>query len=152
MKSFFILFFSLFLICLSSLFLTSCNENISEQEKDYTIYINNNEIKVEIADSQLEQQQGLMNREYLEENSGMLFIFTEEQRKSFWMKNTLIPLDIIFIGEDYLINDIYRVQPCKTDECELYSSTAKYVLEVDKGYSEENNINVGDFVDLSLIQ
>lgn len=152
MKSFFILFFSLFLICLSSLFLTSCNENISEQEKAYTLYINNNEIKVEIADDPLEQQQGLMNREYLEENSGMLFIFTEEEKKSFWMKNTLIPLDIVFISGDYLINDIYSVQPCETDECELFSADAKYVLEVDEGYCEENNINVGDFVDLSLIQ
>jgi hypothetical protein len=87
-----------------------------------------------------------MNREYLEEDSGMLFIFTEEEKKSFWMKNTLIPLDIIFISENYLINDIYSVQPCETDECELYSANAKYVLEVDEGYCEENNINVGDFV------
>ncbi len=141
MKSFFILFFSLILICLFG-----CNNT------NDIIYINNNEIKVEIADTQLEQQQGLMNREYLEEDSGMLFIFTEEEEKSFWMKNTLIPLDIIFIGEDYLINDIYSVSPCETDECELFSADAMYVLEVNKGYSEENNINIGDFVDLSLIQ
>jgi uncharacterized protein len=132
--------FIFFIFLFSCLFLTACNNT-----KDI-IYINNNEIKVEIADTQLEQQQGLMNREYLEEDSGMLFIFTEEEKKSFWMKNTLIPLDIIFISENYLINDIYSVQPCETDECELYSANAKYVLEVDEGYCEENNINVGDFV------
>ncbi|MBI2667761.1 DUF192 domain-containing protein [Candidatus Woesearchaeota archaeon] len=118
--------------------------------KDYLI-INNedNEIKVniEIADSDSERTQGLMFRESLDKNSGMLFVFEDEDYHSFWMKNTLIPLDMIFISKNLKIVDIKHAVPCD-DECISYKpkDKAKYVLEVNNNFAIENNINLGDKV------
>ena len=103
-------------------------------------------IKVEIADDDLERQQGLMFRSFLEENGGMLFIFDDEKKHDFWMKNTLIPLDMIFINENKKIVDIKYAQPCEKDPCELYEplESAKYVLEVNGNFTIENSIKIGD--------
>ncbi|MEM5793433.1 MAG: DUF192 domain-containing protein [Candidatus Aenigmatarchaeota archaeon] len=109
-------------------------------------------VMVETAKTPKEHERGLMFRENLEENSGMLFIFPREERKSFWMKNTLIPLDMIFIYSNGTINEIKQnVQPCKEDPCPTYPSKhpSKYVLEVNGGFCERKGIKVGDFVDFS---
>ena len=104
-------------------------------------------IKVEIADQPEERTLGLMNREILEPNHGMLFIFEGEDYWSFWMRNTLIPLDLMFISDQYTIVDIKEdFQPCKVNNCETYTSRekAKYVLEVNSGFVKENNVKIGD--------
>ena len=89
-----------------------------------------------------------MFREKLNENDGMLFVFDDESYLAFWMKNTLIPLDIIFIDENYGIVDIKNAVPCKEDPCALYKSLkpAKYVLEVNTNFTAKNKIKVGDKV------
>ena len=77
----------------------------------------------------------------------MLFIFEGEDYWSFWMKNTLIPLDLIFISDQYTIVDIKEnFKPCKVDNCDSYTSKkkAKYVLEVNSGFVKENNVKIGD--------
>jgi len=106
----------------------------------------NFEINVEIADNFEERAKGLMFREFLDENAGMLFIFEQEDYLSFWMKNTLIPLDMIFISEDFEIVDIKHATPCKQDPCVSYKtiSPAKYVLEVNGNFTLRNNIEIGD--------
>ncbi len=105
-------------------------------------------LMVELAKTPEEIRQGLMHREELEDGRGMLFVYEEPHIPSFWMKNMLISLDIIFIGEDLQIKHIaYEVPPCPQDEiCATYSPTVpvQYVLEVPGGYSEERNINLGD--------
>ena len=103
-------------------------------------------VSVEVADSPEAWQTGLMNRVSLPENSGMLFVFPGEQPRSFWMKNTLIPLDMLFISANLSIIDIATMQPCKADPCPSYRSKAPamYVLEVNAGYAEKNNILVGN--------
>lgn len=104
-------------------------------------------IYVEIADNPFEQSKGLMYRNNLDWNSGMLFVFDNERVQSFWMKNTLIPLDMIFIDKNHRIVDIKEnTQPCKIQNCPSYISKqpAKYVLEVNAGYAKENYINIGD--------
>ena len=105
-------------------------------------------VQVEIADEAAEWQQGLMFREELDADKGMLFIFEEEMTQRFWMKNTLIPLDMIFVNADLIIIDIQEAEPCKTESCMVYVSAApaQYVLEVNKGFSKENGINVGDLL------
>lgn len=115
--------------------------------KENTVEINNNKIKVEIADTPEKRTQGLMHRQSLK--GGMLFIFEEEKTRSFWMKNTLIPLDIIFINKNLKIIDIQQAIPCK-DNCISYISKqpAQYVLEVNHNYTIENNIKVSDNVKL----
>lgn len=106
------------------------------------------DINIEVAETQNQRAEGLMNRNEL--NGGMLFIFTEQQPVSFWMKNTLIPLDMIFISKNYLITDIQQAEPCKKDPCPTYSSTAMYVLEVNEDFCKNNDIKIGDRVSFSV--
>lgn len=103
-------------------------------------------ISVEIADDNNEREKGLMFRERLDENSGMLFVFDDESYRSFWMKNTLIPLDIIFIGKNFEIVDIKNAVPCREYPCALYKSSkpAKYVLEVKGNFTMRNKVGIGD--------
>ena len=109
-------------------------------------------MNIEIADNYEERRQGLMFREKLDENSGMLFIFESSGEYDFWMKNTLIPLDIIWINEDYKIVDIQKAVPCMDVACRSYipNGEARYVLEVNSGFAEENGINIGDEVNILL--
>lgn len=103
-------------------------------------------VSVEIADSIEEQALGLMFLDSLEENHGMLFVFSDEQQRIFWMKNTTIPLDILFIDKNGIIADIKEnFEPCIVEECEkYYSKPAQYALEVNAGFVEEKRIGVGD--------
>lgn len=110
--------------------------------------INNQKIPVELAETQEQQMKGLMFRENL--TGGMLFIYNEENQRSFWMKNTLIPLDIIWIDENKTIVDIKEnAMPCKVKKCEVYypDKEALYVLEINAGLAKEKNLSVGDKVD-----
>jgi uncharacterized membrane protein (UPF0127 family) len=104
-------------------------------------------IHAELAQIPTQWQKGLMFRKSIPADSGMLFIFPAEATQSFWMKNTLIPLDIIFISADNKIVDIKNnFQPCAADPCPVYQSAApvKYVLEVNAGVVREKGISVGD--------
>jgi len=119
--------------------------------KDLVIF-DNVTINVEIADSDEERANGLMFREFLGEDKGMLFVFDDSLPRIFWMKNTLIPLDIIFISEDFRIINIMEAEPCEKEPCEFYYSrgNARYVLEVNNGFSKNFNISVGKLVDIRI--
>lgn len=134
------IFFSVF----SLLLLISCSSH------PQVIFDDNINVKVEIAKTIEERQNGLMNRNFLEENEGMLFIFDDFKERSFWMKNTLISLDMIFIDKNLKITKILEADPCKEDPCDLYKGDAMYVLEVNKGFCDKNDIKEGEFVKLKL--
>jgi uncharacterized membrane protein (UPF0127 family) len=105
--------------------------------------------EVELAASEGERAEGLMFREHLDENKGMLFVFMESGVHNFWMKNTLISLDIIWISDDKRVVHIERdVPPCVEDVCPSYGSEkeSNYVLEVNSGKSF--GIEIGDKVRL----
>ncbi|MBI5065729.1 DUF192 domain-containing protein [Candidatus Woesearchaeota archaeon] len=135
--TFFLLFFFL---------LISCSQQINSQ---YAI-IHDLKIPLELAVTNEERSKGLMFRESLE--GGMLFIFEKKESLYFWMKNTKIPLDIIFLDDSYKIVDLKQnFQACTTEKCEVYESKpAKYVLEVNAGLVKDNNIRLGDRLDLFL--
>ncbi len=119
---------------------------INTNNDDYTF-------DIEIADTSEERAKGLMYRESMKDNHGMLFIFDEEQELNFWMKNTLMPLDMIFFDHDYKIVHIqHDAQPCKKDPCEVFSSLkpAKYVLEVKGGTTERLGIVPGNTANVNL--
>ena len=104
-------------------------------------------IQVEIADTESERMKGLMFRKSLPEKSGMLFVFPVEDIYSFWMKNTLIPLDMIWLDKDYRVVHIKSFVPiCVTDDCSVYDPgiKAKYVLEVNAGFSGFYQIKIND--------
>jgi len=108
--------------------------------------VNSRLILVEVAKSQAQRQQGLQNRSYLKKNRGMLFIFKKEDYHTFWMKDTYIPLDIAFIDRNKVIVDIQQMIPLDTRIRYKPAKKAKYALEVNAGWMEENNIQVNDKV------
>jgi len=108
-------------------------------------------IQAEFAKTPEELEKGLMNRTSLAKNSGMLFIFPDEKNRSFWMKNTFIPLDVIFISSKGRINEITTLNPCVENEiCQSYTSKspAQYVLEINAGAAEKWKIMEGDILEL----
>ena len=112
-------------------------------------------VRAEVANTDIEKTKGLMNRENLEDDEGMLFNFTSEKNRSFWMKNTLIPLDIIFMDKDRKIVDVIEsMKPCPEEPCKVYESgyPAMYALEVNAGYAERHNIRVGKIVTFREIE
>ena len=94
--------------------------------------LDNKTICLELAQTPQERSRGLMFRKSLCDNCGMLFIFDTEERRPFWMLNTYLPLDIVFIDRRQVVVDIKRASPCPGMPCPDYlsSSKAKYVLEV----------------------
>lgn len=109
------------------------------------------DISVEIADTDFLRQQGLSGRDSLNENSGMLFSFPKSSLPSFWMKGMKFPLDFIWIANNKIVQIDKNIEPepGKTDsELTLYrpKTPIDYVLEVNAGFSDKNNLKTGDSV------
>ncbi len=138
-KTFFLLSFLILAGC-SFLNPSSTAKLVFETGKAKTEY------RLEVAHSKDERANGLMFRTSLPEKQGMLFVFDKPARQSFWMRNTLIPLDIVFMDGDYKIVDIKKgFQPCKTVTCEVYTSSVKalYALEINAGEADKFGIETG---------
>ncbi len=109
----------------------------------------NVEVRVEIADEPDEQAKGLMDRTALGDDRGMLFVFPSEEDRSFWMKNTLIPLSIAYIDAEGRIVDIQDMKALDDDPPHYVSAKpARYALEVNKGFFDERGVKVGDRAEL----
>ena len=94
-----------------------------------------------------------MFRKKLDKNYGMVFVFSEDGKHTFWMKNTLIPLDMIWIGGDNKVVYVAQnVQPCKSLICPsvIPSGKAKYVLEINAGISDRLGIKMGDIAEIEI--
>lgn len=102
---------------------------------------------VELARTPAEWEKGLMNRTSLQEDHGMLFIFPDSQIRTFWMKNTVIPLDIIFINDSQVV-DLVTIEPATGESIPTYTSKASgnYVLEIPAGSSQSSGIGIGSIV------
>lgn len=101
---------------------------------------------VELAITPEERARGLMHKKHLEQEKGMLFIFPAEAEYSFWMKNTLIPLDIIWINKDKKVVFINsNTLPCTSEQCDIIkpNKKASYVLEINVGMADEVNLTIG---------
>lgn len=110
-------------------------------------------VSVEVADNETERSQGLMFRESLCNSCGMLFMYDRAEKRAFWMKNTLIPLDMIFISAERRVLNIETAYPepnASDSELTRYRSDgeAKYILEVNAGFAEEKGIEKGTRVRL----
>lgn len=101
---------------------------------------------IEIADSPTERGKGLMNRQSFCDECAMLFVFEEESSQSFWMKNTYISLDIIFLDASGKVVAISQnAEPLNEEKRYISDTPAQFVLEVKAGFTKNNNILVGDF-------
>ena len=109
------------------------------------------QIDIEIADNSYERQTGLMYRESMEDDQGMLFIYDNEAPRAFYMKNTYIPLDIIYFASDSTAVSFQKnAQP--QDETSLPSGEpAQFVLELNAGLADDWNIEVGDKIDFERV-
>ena len=105
-------------------------------------------LDIEIARDIRDLNLGLMFRESLDFNSGMLFIFDEVGQKSFYMKETRIPLDIAFITEDGIIESIKELEPFDENPVSSDGEEVICAIEVNRGWFAENNIEVGDEIDI----
>ncbi|MFH1462538.1 MAG: DUF192 domain-containing protein [bacterium] len=146
-----ILFLLIFLF-LFLLVMTAILQN-SNKEKRNKVCFKNHCFSVELAVTPQERSKGLMFRESLGEKEGMLFVYEKKGEYSFWMKNTLIPLDIIWMNEEKEVVFISENnEPCKEDPCSSIKTPerAKYVLEIKGGFSKEIGLTVGDKLEISL--
>lgn len=106
---------------------------------------------VDLAVSFKDKEKGLMMRESMGTNEGMLFIYEKEGLYGFWMKNTKIPLDIIWINaENEVVFINQNTLPCNQQQCPIIDpgKNAKYVLEINAGTAEKTGIKSGDKIDL----
>jgi uncharacterized protein len=141
-----IIFFIIFIFALSAcLFLILFKKNSRHSENTVCFEKHCFLVKLAIRDDELKQ--GLMFRKSLDQNRGMLFVFKKEDKYPFWMKNTLIPLDIIWINAEKEVVFINKnTQPCLENYCQSIKpdKNAKYVLEINSGLTDKINLNLGD--------
>lgn len=104
-------------------------------------------INIEIAETDEKRHLGLMFRDKLGEDDGMLFIFPDEEEQGFYMKNTMIPLDIMFINSQKKIVKIYKNTTPYSEKTLPSGQPIKYVIEVNGGFSDKYNIKEGDYTD-----
>jgi uncharacterized protein len=155
------------LLCISVIIGCNTQESINESKNNVFEEQNNdnNQIptvcakdacfNVELAKTGAEQSKGLMNRENMAQDVGMLFVFNDVGTYSFWMKNTLISLDMIWVDENYKIVDIYEnAKPCGNEKCLpiIPIKKSKYVLEINGGLSKINNIKIDDLLEFKNIK
>lgn len=98
---------------------------------------------LEIADEPSEQKMGLMYRKQMDEDKGMLFKFKNEKIQSFWMKNTYIPLDIIFLNSNYKVVGVINNTPILSEKSLKINTPSKYVVELNAGLADKHKISQG---------
>ncbi|MGH8190481.1 MAG: DUF192 domain-containing protein [Rhodanobacteraceae bacterium] len=117
-----------------------------------SVVLRGHRFSVEIASTPAEQEHGLMDRTSMPSDHGMLFVFPDSAPRTFWMKNTLIPLDILFFDSQHQLVTIQAdAQPCKANPCRLYPSgvPARYVLELNAGTAAKLGVRKGDLITFS---
>lgn len=114
---------------------------------DTTVTLKGHRFDVEQANDPASQERGLMFRDSMPDDHGMLFNFSDEQTRVFWMKNCRMPLDILYFDQKYkLVSMQQRVPACRSDPCPQYPSEgpARYVLELNAGVAEKLGVKPGD--------
>ncbi|HEX7341923.1 MAG TPA: DUF192 domain-containing protein [Rhodanobacteraceae bacterium] len=115
----------------------------------HSVVLDGHSFSVELATTDAQRAHGLMDRTQLAANHGMLFVFAQQAQQTFWMKDTLIPLDILYFDKDRkLVSMQLDVPPCKTTPCPVYPSgkPALYVLELKAGTAVKIGANTGDML------
>jgi uncharacterized membrane protein (UPF0127 family) len=121
----------------------------SKESQVWVAFPNGTKVSVEVADTDGARARGLMFRETLAPDRGMLFLFEKPGLHPFWMKNTLISLDILWLdGSGAIVSIAHAVPPCTGERCPYYSpdKEACAVVEVTSGFTKHHHVNVGDTV------
>ncbi|MBM4159692.1 MAG: DUF192 domain-containing protein [Ignavibacteria bacterium] len=104
-------------------------------------------IDIELALDEQTRELGLMYRDRMGENQGMLFVFDTAAPRSFWMKNTILSLDILFVDAENRIVTIHKYTKPYSEESYPSTSPAQFAVEVNSGFTDKHGIRVGDFID-----
>jgi uncharacterized membrane protein (UPF0127 family) len=115
------------------------------------VELNGQRFTIEIASDDASREQGLMERTQMDADHGMLFVFEDDAPRAFWMKNTKIPLDMLFFNAERKLVSVQRnVPPCQADPCPAYSSgaPARYVLELNAGQADKLKLTSGDAMEI----
>jgi len=132
------------------------NKYVFKKEGELTFFDSSGtvlkKIDIEIADDNYERQLGLMFRETMTGEQGMLFIFPYQTMQSFWMHNTLISLDILFVNDQKKIVTIHKGTNILSDQSYPSTDPAIYVVEVIAGFTDKHNIKTGDKIDWMSMQ
>lgn len=127
------------------LFSTIIFHSCSDRLKIRTLQVGNTSYRVEVARTMEERAKGLMFRGRLKPKTGMLFIFPRDQKLSFWMKDTKVPLSIAFISKEGIIKEIAHMNPLSRKNV-VSTYSVRYALEVNQGEFEKLGIKEGDRV------
>lgn len=104
-------------------------------------------VDIEIADNDAKRTQGLMYRDSMAENHAMLFVFAHEEERSFWMENTYIPLDIIYLNAKNQIITIQKNTVPFSEDSIPSNGPAQYVVEVNAGFCDRHSVKPGDHIE-----
>jgi uncharacterized membrane protein (UPF0127 family) len=108
-------------------------------------------VSLEVARTPEEQRQGLMHRRYLAPDRGMLFVYDEPRERCLWMKNTHVPLDMIFLDRNHVVVDVVENAAPRTTQRRCSAVPAQYVIEVVGGFVRKHRIRRGSRVDFERV-
>ena len=136
------------LLILFFIFITSSKTNLYNQVNDNNFILarlDNSKVNLEVAKSIEKRHRGLMFRQSMSKDAGMIFIFNDENIRTFHMRNTYLPLDIVFLDSNFNINTIYT-NTIPNQSFEVYTSKAPsmYVIELNSGWIQHNNIKLNN--------
>ncbi|HEV7299118.1 MAG TPA: DUF192 domain-containing protein [Tepidisphaeraceae bacterium] len=132
------------------LLLTGCNDAAPTALPTVPVRIGQQTFQLEIANDDAERQQGLMHRDSMPPNHGMIFVFPDERERAFWMKNTKIPLDILYLDSVGTIVSIRQLKPF--DETSISSwFPARFAIELNEGAADKSGVRVGHVVKIPAV-
>lgn len=152
--------FCLLLICLLGVALFSGCEAEGEHAgkpgeaqrlTQYPVNVGGEVVNMELAVTGQQQRIGLMYRDEMAEDAGMLFLYKEPQRLDFWMKNTRIPLDIGFFDSRGALREVYQMEPYDMGTTSSRSQTIQYALEMNEGWFDEHGVEPGAVLNLQMV-
>lgn len=160
-------YFLILVLAISAAFFSACKKSANESESGaaqstarksskagdvkgnlHKITMDSSAVWVEIADNEEMRAKGLMWRESMPQDQGMLFVFQNAEMQSFWMRNTYMPLDIAFIDANWKITDIHHMKPIIDTIYYQSSVPVPYALEVNQGWFAKHGVRVGDTIRL----
>lgn len=135
-----------FCLVLLSLLLDGCNSSQPTEAfglRTVDLVLGGVPLKAEVAEDEQSRSMGLMFRDSMSEDHGMLFVFDRSEQASFWMKNTKIPLSIAFLEEDRVISEEKQMQPYDESLVRSRSNQIRYAIEVNAGWFDRHKVKTG---------
>jgi uncharacterized membrane protein (UPF0127 family) len=121
-------------------------------ETRFPVRIGARDTRLQVALRQTEQTRGLMERQSLEPDEGMLFVFPRQQKMSFWMRNTPLPLDIGYFDSEGILREVYPLFPHDERAVVSVAQNLQFAVEMRQGWFREHGVRPGDRLDLAAVR